>query len=659
MLAATQREHINRVLSAADGIQNERDPILRSWSRCMKDYGLDPARSAPAQVIEQARLREHQSQIDEFMKIARTGMERLYARVVDDGYVVLFTNAQGITVDFVGDLKNADLKRAGLYLAADWGEERAGTCGVGTCIVEKAPISCHQTDHFNSTHLSLTCNSAPLFDPSGDLLGVLDISALTSPAPRESQHLALQMTTLYAGLIEDANFLHVFRDRWILRLSSAWSMVEVATEIMFAFDADGVIFGMNTGARRAFRLRRLSFAGDRLADPVGQDIGGLFHEGMNGVWRLANPRTSADRGALRTRSGEILFGSVSTPHAASRPAHRASPQLPDVAALAALAGDDPTMSRLIDQAKRIVDKHVNVLILGETGTGKEVLTRAMHASGARSKQPFVAVNCAAIPEALIESELFGYAPGSFTGGRHKGKSGLILEANGGTLFLDEIGDMPLHLQTRLLRVLSANEVLILGETKPTSIDIRLIAASNQDLQELISKGRFRQDLYYRLCGATLRLPSLRERKDWSFLLDKIFREEAAQANSTARLGPAAADLLQRYTWPGNIRQLRNVLRLSLAMNSGRSIEPSDLPDEITGGKDDAVPGTVRGASPGKPARLSSPESQARGAKSARLRDALERANWNIPNAASHLGVCRATVYRRMKQNAIVPPNKTS
>jgi sigma-54 dependent transcriptional regulator, acetoin dehydrogenase operon transcriptional activator AcoR len=236
----------------------------------MKDYGLDPARSVPAQVIEQARLREHQSQIDEFMKIARTGMERLYARVVDDGYVVLFTNAQGITVDFVGDLKNADLKRAGLYLAADWGEERAGTCGVGTCIVEKAPISCHQTDHFNSTHLSLTCNSAPLFDPSGDLLGVLDISALTSPAPRESQHLALQMTTLYAGLIEDANFLHVFRDRWILRLSSAWSMVEVATEIMFAFDADGVIFGMNTGARRAFRMRRLSFAGDRLADPVGR-----------------------------------------------------------------------------------------------------------------------------------------------------------------------------------------------------------------------------------------------------------------------------------------------------------------------------------------------------------------------------------------------------
>ncbi len=646
--ATVHRQHIDKVLSIVDGFHPAADPILRSWSRCMSEYGLDPSRSVPAQIVEQARLRDHQEQIDEFMRIARSGMEQLYKSVADDGYVVLLTNAQGIAVDFVGDLNDPDLKRAGLYLAADWGEGRAGTCGVGTCIVEKEPISCHQADHFDCAHLSLTCNSAPLFDPNGNLFGVLDISALVSPVPRESQRLALRLATLHARLLEDANFLHVFRDRHILRLSSAWSMVDVAAEAMIAFDSDGLIAGVNTGSRRALRLGDLCFPAGRHVEPVGQEIGELFTQGMSGIWQLASQKTTADRGALRTLSGKILFGSVA-PARANSPARRNPPsQLRPAPAIDALAGDDLRMVQLIDQAKRILDKALNILILGETGVGKEVLSRALHASGARSKQPFVAINCAAIPESLIESELFGYATGSFTGGNNKGKKGLLLEADGGTLFLDEIGDMPLHLQTRLLRVLSSNEVLVLGETKPKSIDVRVIAASNQDLQELISKGRFREDLYYRLCGATLHLPPLRERKDMPMLIDRIFRDEASRVNPSASLSPAAAALLSGYAWPGNIRQLRNVLRLCLAMAHSNSIEPNDLPSEVRSRGICIMPSrTPDVTEAGRPLRIA----QA-GVGAPRLLEVLQRVDWNIPRAASHLGVCRATVYRWIKQHSI-------
>lgn len=630
MLAQTQREHIDRVLSVADIPPAAGDPIQRSWSRCLKDYGLDPARATPAQIIEHGELRLHQERMDAFLRIARTGMEQLYRRVVDQGYVVLLTNAQGITVDFVGDLSNPNLKRSGLYIAADWGEGHAGTCGVGTCIVERAPITCHQTDHFDCTHLPLTCSSAPIYDPYGGFLGVLDISALSSPAPHESQHLALQMATLYAELIENANFFEVFRDRWVLRMSSAWSMVDVAAEMMFAFDDAGIVVGANSGARRALRGGWPPFGNGEAADTVGRAIGGLFREGMDGIWRLASPRLSTDRGVLHTAAGATLFGSVTAPRTPARRRMRPSPS--PGSALDAVAGSDPVMEGLVERARRVVDRPINILLLGETGTGKEVFARAIHAAGSRAGRPLVAVNCAALPEPLIESELFGYAAGSFTGGRHKGKRGLIVEANGGTLFLDEIGDMPIELQTRLLRVLSANEVLVLGETRPTPVDIRFIAASNQDLRQLIAKGRFREDLYYRLCGLSLHLPALRNRTDRADLIEAILDEEARQIGVSTSMTPAAAAALDAYRWPGNIRQLRSVLRLLVALSGTKPIDVEDIPDEVR--------------------RAPNEENVARCNGALSVLDALECSKWSVPGACMLLGVSRATLYRRMKQQGI-------
>ncbi len=639
------RAHVERVLSVGHAEAPATDTIERSWMRCIQEHALDPSRPVPAHIVDSRQLREHREQIEGFLHVARTGMEQLYKRMSPLGYVLLLTDAHGITVDHIGDdTRRAELKGAGLYLGADWSEARAGTCAVGTCIVERAPITCHRTEHFNPSHITLTCNSAPLFDPTGEFLGVLDVSALSSPSARESQYLALQLATMCAQTIEDANFLRFYADRWVLRLGSAWSMVEVSAQMMLAFDGDGVVVGANTAAREQLATDDSPLVGRALTE--------VFREDLDTLWRIARAGMSSERSALTTQDGRMFYASVQPPRVARRaakPSGEAVEAPRSHPALEALAGDDRQMRRLIEQAGRLASKRLNILLHGETGTGKEVMARALHAASDRSVRPFVAINCAAIPESLIESELFGYSTGTFTGAKNRGKTGLVLEADKGTLFLDEIGDMPLHLQTRLLRVLSEKEVQPLGANRPTPVDLTVVAASHQDLRRLIAEGRFREDLYYRLCGAVLTLPALRERQDLAFLIRKILAEEAAELGCRAEPDPAAERALLAYEWPGNVRQLRNVLRFALAVCDGETITEDDLPAEL-------MAAGLRDATPAVAAQLVTRAERRAETEAAELLDALRRAKWRITGAAAELGICRATVYRQMKRYGIVPPN---
>ncbi|WP_024303002.1 sigma-54-dependent Fis family transcriptional regulator [Pseudogulbenkiania sp. MAI-1] len=652
MANLSERQHIERVLAVAT--QNSvlsqdssaYDLIKRSWARCVHDYGLDPAERRRARILTAHELRDHREQSEDFLHVARAGMEQLYKRVSSLGYVLLLTDAQGVTIDYIGnDALEKDLKQAGLYLGADWNEEHAGTCAVGTCIVEQTPLTCHRSDHFDATHISLSCNSAPLFQPDGEFMGVLDVSMLASPQARESQHLALHLTLLYAQLIEDANFLRHFANRWILRLGTAAALVDVCGELMLAFDADGVVVGANSGARK-----RLGRAGQDDAGLIGHLLTDIFRCTMDDIRQLTRTPALGDAALLSTFDHAIFHASVTPPRITPRPAVSASARdstpLPACPALDRLAGDDRQMQRILEQSKRLVNKGVNILIHGETGTGKEVFARALHESSERSARPFVAVNCAAIPDTLIESELFGYAPGTFTGARSKGMKGLIQQSDKGTLFLDEIGDMPLHLQTRLLRVLSEREVLPLGADKPVRVELTVVAASHRDLRKLIAAGQFREDLYYRLCGATLFLPPLRERQDKRYLIERVFAEEAAQSGQSPVLADEALACLLDYPWPGNVRQLRNVLRFALALSDGVSVEIGDLPHELVEGG-----ALVEAAAPAVPPPTPMPEQDEGGA----LLAALKRHKWNVTAVAAELGICRATVYRHIKKFGIISP----
>ena len=316
-----------------------------------------------------------------------------------------------------------------------------------------------------------------------------------------------------------------------------------------------------------------------------------------------------------------------------------------------LAGEDPQMLRNARSAYRIADSNVSVLIQGPTGSGKEAFAHAMHMASGRAGRPFVAVNCAAIPETLIESELFGYKAGAFTGARKDGMRGKILQSSGGTLFLDEIGDMPLMLQTRLLRVLEEQEIVPLGSENPIKVDLHVLAASHRNLREMIARGTFRDDLYYRLNGITLELPALRERAD----KERVIHHALAAETRNGRPAAIERDALHRllaYPWPGNIRELRNVIRTALAICDGGVIRRIDLPREIREAE------TIPPAPP--PAELRT-DIATKGLGSANPLQVAERAallsviqdcHGNMTRVAMQLGMSRNTLYRRIKRHAI-------
>jgi transcriptional regulator of acetoin/glycerol metabolism len=311
----------------------------------------------------------------------------------------------------------------------------------------------------------------------------------------------------------------------------------------------------------------------------------------------------------------------------------------------------------VRSAHRIVDSGVSVLIQGATGSGKEAFAHGMHFASRRASQPFIAVNCAAIPETLIESELFGYKPGAFTGARKEGMKGKILQSSGGTLFLDEIGDMPLSLQTRLLRVLEEQEIVPLGSEVAIKVELHVIAASHRNLRDMISRGEFREDLYYRLNGITLELPRLADRAD----SERVIHRALAAETHSGRPAAIEVDALQRltsYPWPGNIRELRNVIRTALAICDGGIVRLIDLPREIrelhhTGANVAAVaPASSDAALPAELDALETCASPLLAAERAALLRVIEKCRGNMTHAAEHLGVSRNTLYRKMKTHGI-------
>jgi transcriptional regulator of acetoin/glycerol metabolism len=663
-----QREHIDTVMRLVDDHPRALalppgaglpDAIIHdSWRRCVHQHRLDPTRMQEAVILPQQRVREHRERIEDFLHIARHGLETLYQQVAGMGYCVLLTDERGVTVDFIGDLQvDASLRRAGLYLGSDWSEHHAGTCGVGTAIVTGQALTVHQGDHFDATHIPLTCTAAPVHDPLGRLRAILDISALSSPQTKDSQHLALQLVKVYAQHVENANFLRWFQRDWLLKLNPAPEFVDANPEFLIALDASGHLIGHNRRAQLLLEAELAAPAGGSAARSViGLPFAALFNARFEEMGRFVASRPSDQRALTLRASGRLLFARAEPPPTrwASGPLAEPVQPRPLPEALAALSGGDAALDRQIERASRLVDSPISILLTGETGTGKEYFARALHAASQRRSRPYVAVNCAAIPEGLIESELFGHAAGSFTGAAARGKRGLILEADGGTLFLDEIGDMPAGAQARLLRVLAEREVLPVGATRPVPVNLRVVSATHRDLEARVRAGQFRDDLYYRLNGAHLRLPPLRERSDLDWLLARLLRQATPAGQAVPALSPEAAQWLHAWHWPGNLRELRNVVEYACAVCSGGYIQLGDLPDALLAALQAALP--AQAAAPGALATAPAeapplpPEAQL-------LQQYLRAAQWNVSTVARQLGVARMTLYRRMKRWGIEAPNR--
>jgi two-component system response regulator AtoC len=383
---------------------------------------------------------------------------------------------------------------------------------------------------------------------------------------------------------------------------------------------------------------------------VGQTLAGLRGAGIEVRAALAFfPRDGRSAQALLGHANSLL-----------RPT-RGEPSGTDLVAVS-----DPRMEGVRQLATRAAASTISVLILGETGVGKEVLARSIHRQSARAKAPFLALNCAGLAESLIESELFGYEKGAFTGAGHA-KLGLMESANGGTVFLDEIGEMPIGLQARLLRVIESREVLPVGALKPRTIDVRFVAATNRDLEADVLTAQFRRDLFFRLNGLSLTIPPLRERVSEIAELARVFLEAAGRESGrpVPTLSQAALGLLETYRWPGNIRELKNVIERAVVLCDGSTIELSHLPVEKMRPSANVVVAT---ASPDDPADLFasapldlpgnrpsySPEEES---ERARIMQALRGAAGNQTAAAKLLGIPRRTFVARLDRYAIPRPRK--
>jgi transcriptional regulator with PAS, ATPase and Fis domain len=309
---------------------------------------------------------------------------------------------------------------------------------------------------------------------------------------------------------------------------------------------------------------------------------------------------------------------------------------------------DPRLQAAIDRARRMLGRDIPILIQGESGAGKEMFAKGYHNSGPRRDQAFVALNCASIPETLIESELFGYQGGAFTGARKEGAPGKIQQAHGGTLFLDEIGDMPLNLQARLLRVLQERCVTSLGSTRSIQVDISLVCATHRKLREEVARGTFREDLYYRLNGMSVTLPALRERTDIRSMVAKLAAVEIAARGGPVKFSEGALQAIEGYSWPGNIRQLFNVIRVAIALldDDETLITESHLPEELFESSPLAATSSAPAYDPWAAAPLEGANSMDAISRQAAMR-ALEAAGGNISSAARQLGISRNTLYRKL------------
>ncbi|MFF7063435.1 sigma 54-interacting transcriptional regulator [Pseudomonas sp. NPDC008258] len=613
MLAANSRAHVDcvsRVLKNADRLPQAPVPplILDSWRRSMELYRLDPGSQQGPRILSQSLLNECRERAELFLRIASDAVARLHERVRGADYCVLLTDAQGRTIDYrVESAIRNDCRKAGLYLGTCWSEGEEGTCGVAAVLTSKAPVTVHKRDHFRAAFIGLTCTAAPVFDPQGELLGVVDVSALQSPDDRRSQHLIRQLVEQTAREIENAFFMHSAQGHWVMRAHGTPGYVESQPDYLLAWDADGRLQAINSLARQRLveRLGRLP-----------EHIGELFDMGQLRRVNAASAQRLPGLGGL--------YGRVSAPQQRQR-------------TQAVHQAQDARIEQHLRLATRVKDCNLAVLVQGETGAGKEVFARQLHRQSQRRDGPFVTLNCAAIPESLIESELFGYVAGAFTGASSKGMQGLLQQADGGTLFLDEIGDMPLNLQTRLLRVLAEGEVAPLGAARRERVDIQVICATHRDLASMVEQGRFREDLYFRLANARFELPPLREREDRLGLIHQLLAEEADACAVEVMLADDALQALLVYRWPGNLRQLRQVLRYACAVSEGGQVQLQDLPQEVRG---EALV-TAEGG-------MSCPARQL-------LLDALIRHRWKPADAARALGISRATLYRRVHEHRIEMP----
>lgn len=615
--------------------------VARSWLRCFHELGLDPAADDSPPPLAPQAWRERGDHLGEVMDSAMPEMQTLHRQLDDPQSALVLADADGVIVSVVrhpGFAREASLR--GLVEGARWSEDVQGTNGIGTVLAERHSLVISREEHFFARLTDMVCAAAPIYNGAGDVSAVLAVCSLAPGGARALRALVERS----ARVIEHRAFRARHATDCIIRFHAHAGRVLTAVDGLMALTPEGMVIEAN---HIAFEL--LAPEGEPV---IGRDVTEFFGQSLPEL--LSRTFRAGFHPLTLSMPQHQTWYLLAQQPARAQTGVRTADSASAARALAELDLGDLRMAGNIHSAMRILDRDIPLLIAGETGTGKEVFARAFHASSQRARGPFVAINCASLPEALIESELFGYRQGAFTGANRDGRRGKVLQADGGTLFLDEIGDMPQQLQARLLRVLEERKVTPLGGENAVPVDLQLVCATHRDLRAMVRDGSFREDLYYRLRGMEVNLPPLRERSDRRALIERCLAEEGAGRHPPLRLNAQAMAVLERFRWPGNIRQLRYVLRTLVALCDGSEITLRDMPAEMLDVPEPeaaaplpaaAGPAVEHAAATHVPSNLNPLQSAERDA----LLGELRRHRWNIAGLARELGVSRNTVYRKMKR----------
>lgn len=613
--------------------------LKRALSRC-EAYGLDPDQLYSRRIIQGAELEQRYQSNQSLMAVAAPFICQLCDFLRGSSFFAILTDHEGCILQVTGDEEIlTDALALKMIPGAFMDEANIGTNAMGTALAENSPIQISGEEHFITAYHRWTCSGAPIHDAQGVIIGSIDLTGYNHLV---HQH-TLGMVVAAANAIEKNLELEA-SNQWLRHsnLFSAKLMDSIQTGII-SCRLDGGILTVNTQVRELFGFDSQELLNSTVADflPAWPEIRQAVIRGDEFQNRDLQINCRKNKlyfnvCAYPVKDGDTAISSVILiikdlkrvrKHANEITGRRA------VYTFDKMIGASPAFIQALEFGKQVADSNSTVLITGESGTGKEIFAQSIHNYGSRRDEPFVVLNCGAIPRTLIESELFGYIDGAFTGAKRGGQAGKFEIADGGTIFLDEIGEMPLDMQVTLLRVLEEGTVVRLGSSNYLPVDVRVIAATNKDLRAEVAKGRFRMDLYYRLNVLPLRLPALRERPSDIPLLAEYYLDKIARKTNRrpVAIGPADLDLMCAYDWPGNIRELENVIELII--NTGQ------LPAQFVGRASEAS-ATV--------GTLSEDGSSLQDAEARFIFKVLSENGYNIAAAARRMKIGRNTLYRKMK-----------
>jgi len=659
-----------------------RHEIIESWKRSVR-HGLRPDAPKTNVKISHQSIKVIKEKNSELIEASEPVMESLRLAAKDTGFILTLADHNGVVLAVFGDEKALSFAKKNNYVEGCCRTEReVGTNAIGLCLYSKKPVQLSGPEHFNASHHAWTCSSAPVTSPEGELIGAITLSGESN---RVHKH-TLGMVISAANSISDS----LKRKHSIKEKRKADQLIEsifrCISEAIIMVDSKGLILHANHKA--------LHLIGMDIKTLLGQSVSKIFPrnqslldaitagESLNSV--EVPIEKNRKRAFLMVKSyvvqdlsghtGSLLF---LTEKKAYLNRVREASGLRAGYCFEDIVGGADSLRRQVELAKTAAASDSRVLITGETGTGKELFAHAIHNASDRKNGPFVAINCAAIPRDLIESEIMGYANGAFTGARQGGQTGKLELADGGTVFLDEISQMPLDVQVKFLRVLQDGTITRLGDTKPIKLDIRVIAATNEDLYEKGVNQGFRQDLYFRLSVVEIQVPSLRDRPGDIERLSTEFLKRNSQKSGRecVQIAPDAMTYLLHYNWPGNIRELENVMEMAELTSHDGAIHAENLPERIlkhgqkiiSESSSECAPGFV-GAITRDPLQMPAEASihmpfretelsveneieslSIKNAEFKCLQKAMVETNGNIAEVSKILGISRSTVYRRIKE----------